>query len=448
MLVAHRRGDGERALAAQLAHLRPDVERHRERLGAQAAVEARARRRGGGPARPSAGRCAARWRPGRRAARGRRRGPTRRAAAAGRRSAATEPDGCSTSSAEFLAVWSAREALEPVAGPPATGAGSPCPPRPSSSSWTSRRRGRSGGRRRPGGGAAWSRSRPRCRRGPRPRRGRRSRRRRCGRRRRAGRPRGCRCPCGRRRTRGPRARSARARASGSGPCRRAPSRGRSARRPAAALRAAAGRGRSGRGATRGRSGGCSACSPARSTRIPSRFWPVSATIWVRPTAPSMPAGVTASSRPALSRKMRPSSVSASTAASSAARSIAGRQRAVRSALATAPPGEKRVERVARSRRGPALELLAPVRMPRERVRHGLAAGVLALAGRGGHDGHVSGRTVLAGQAQQRDRAGGGEHDRREQHGEAGADGRRAAHPSQPRTPASASDQARPDGPRR
>jgi hypothetical protein len=73
---------------------------------------------------------------------------------------------------------------------------------------------------------------------------------------------------------------------------------------------------------------------------PRRFVPVSARIWVRPAAPSRSLDARASSRPADSRKTIASRVSGSIVPSplAAACSTSARQRAVRFALATTPPG--------------------------------------------------------------------------------------------------------------
>ena len=103
-----------------------------------------------------------------------------------------------------------------------------------------------------------------------------------------------------------------------------------------------------------------------STFMSSRLLPVSARICVSPTAPSSPPGVTASSRPALSRNTRPSSVSGSTSASRAAASMRGASG--RSALRS--PARRRgepVEQVAGAGGGPARELVRALRVPREGV---------------------------------------------------------------------------------
>ncbi len=77
---------------------------------------------------------------------------------------------------------------------------------------------------------------------------------------------------------------------------------------------------------------------ARSTRIPSRSVPVPATIWARPLAASGSSPAITSGRPALSSRTIASIASGSTPWAAAAVSISSRQRAVRRALATIPPG--------------------------------------------------------------------------------------------------------------
>src|SRR4051794_6261442 len=72
--------------------------------------------------------------------------------------------------------------------------------------------------------------------------------------------------------------------------------------------------------------------------IPSRFWPVSARIRVRPAAARTSRPAMTSGRPALSRNTRASSTSGSTWWRDAGCSINGRQRSVRAAVASTPPG--------------------------------------------------------------------------------------------------------------
>ena len=159
-----------------------------------------------------------------------------------------------------------------------------------------------------------------------------------------------------------------------------------------------------------------------STRMPSRFWPVSARICVRPTALSRLPGARASSRPPLSRKTSPSRTSASISASSAARSTRARQRAVRSAVATTPPGENAYR---------AWALPAAARRANSSSRSGSQANgsgsgdVSSPAGPGRrrHHRHAGGQRVVA-------RARDEEHrDRGERHGQEHDAQHRQARPS-------------------
>jgi hypothetical protein len=85
---------------------------------------------------------------------------------------------------------------------------------------------------------------------------------------------------------------------------------------------------------------CSVSSSDRATSIsiPSRSIPVEARIWVSPEAASTSLPAITSGRPALSRKTIASIRSGSTSAPLAAVSISSRQRAVRFAEASTPPG--------------------------------------------------------------------------------------------------------------